>query len=473
MKVSQILISCSVLSLALFNSIIAFGQSEPTQTQTSIDSFGNPFISFKVFDNHTWTVGNDGGHFHINKGASIDGSYLLRMTADENVGIGTSPVTKFHVNGTGSKVLIGDSGGVLSKLTVNAEAGTEIARFNSDGTTHMIVDEDGKVGIGKATFDPSTKFAVEGNSVFSGSNVRVNLDASTGTTPTLNFLQNGDFKSRIFYNTAADALHLSAKGTGLFLPNQLILKSDSERIGMGTLTPATKLDVQGRSTSNEHLINAEVNYSGSTDVRAITGRSVTADGYGEGGHFTGGFRGVYGNALGGSYTGIVYGIYGSASSSAGTAYSVYAAGDMKCTSQLFVGTSTIQEDAGSNFEVLVDGEGLFEEVKIKNSLNWPDYVFDESYQLLPIDAMRIFIRTNGHLPGIPSADAIAADGGYFIGDLQKKQLEKIEELSLYIIQLHQENQALRREKDAIRNEVNEVKSQLQKLTELVQQLSQE
>jgi hypothetical protein len=68
------------------------------------------------------------------------------------------------------------------------------------------------------------------------------------------------------------------------------------------------------------------------------------------------------------------------------------------------------------------------------NIYWPDYVFEDSYNLLELSEVEQFINKNKHLPGIPSASEVEANG-IDIGDMQSKLLLKIEELTLYIIKL--------------------------------------
>jgi hypothetical protein len=55
---------------------------------------------------------------------------------------------------------------------------------------------------------------------------------------------------------------------------------------------------------------------------------------------------------------------------------------------------------------------------------------------MEMDSLRAFIQTNKHLPGVPPADQVEAEG-IQLGDMQKRLLEKIEELTLYTLQLEQ------------------------------------
>ena len=64
---------------------------------------------------------------------------------------------------------------------------------------------------------------------------------------------------------------------------------------------------------------------------------------------------------------------------------------------------------------------------------WPDYVFCSDYQLMPLDDLREYITTNHHLPNVPS-EAEVMENGIELGDMQSVLLEKIEEMTLYLLQ---------------------------------------
>ena len=64
---------------------------------------------------------------------------------------------------------------------------------------------------------------------------------------------------------------------------------------------------------------------------------------------------------------------------------------------------------------------------------FPDYVFNENYVLKPLSEVENFISLNKHLPDIPSANDIKKNG-LNIGEIQTKLLQKIEELTLYVIE---------------------------------------
>lgn len=105
-----------------------------------------------------------------------------------------------------------------------------------------------------------------------------------------------------------------------------------------------------------------------------------------------------------------------------------------------------------NCRIYNDGLIRAREVKVDLDAIPPDYVFDEQYHLCSWQELEQYIKANRHLPGIPSASAMQQEGSINIGAFQLKLLEKIEELSLYMLELQKENEALKAQVCAIENQ---------------------
>lgn len=91
--------------------------------------------------------------------------------------------------------------------------------------------------------------------------------------------------------------------------------------------------------------------------------------------------------------------------------------------------------ANPTYKLSVNGNVRSKEVVVETG--WADYVFNNNYKLKPLQEVEKFIEQNKHLSGIPSADEIEKNG-LQLGDTQKKMMEKIEELTLYVIELNQQ-----------------------------------
>lgn len=97
-----------------------------------------------------------------------------------------------------------------------------------------------------------------------------------------------------------------------------------------------------------------------------------------------------------------------------------------------IGTAT------PNAKLAVNGNIRAQEIKVETA-NWPDYVFAKDYQLPSLKETEQHIQEKGHLPGIPSADEVNANG-VDLGDMNAKLLKKIEEMTLIMIQLNKQVQ---------------------------------
>ncbi len=89
------------------------------------------------------------------------------------------------------------------------------------------------------------------------------------------------------------------------------------------------------------------------------------------------------------------------------------------------------------YKLAVNGTIRSKEVKVEAG-PWPDYVFKPAYRLRPIREVEAYISQNGHLPEVPSAKEVTKEG-IGLGEMNGKLLKKVEELTLYIIQLKKEN----------------------------------
>jgi len=111
--------------------------------------------------------------------------------------------------------------------------------------------------------------------------------------------------------------------------------------------------------------------------------------------------------------------------------------------------------APSGYVLVVDGKTIMEEVEVQLSEDWPDYVFEPDYNLMPLSDLEAHIRANRHLPGIPPADEMEGER-LPLGEMQTKLLEKVEELTLYVLSLNKQVNDLNAANDALRTRVNEL-----------------
>lgn len=102
--------------------------------------------------------------------------------------------------------------------------------------------------------------------------------------------------------------------------------------------------------------------------------------------------------------------------------------------RVYIGNSAGFPTTTGNYRLNVEGGILTEKVKValRSSANWADYVFADNYKLMPLKEVEAFVKANKHLPGVISAENLTKEG-LDLGQMQAKQMEKIEELTLYVI----------------------------------------
>jgi|GEM_PF-7032381 len=118
------------------------------------------------------------------------------------------------------------------------------------------------------------------------------------------------------------------------------------------------------------------------------------------------------------------------------------------------GTVCIGPNVGysGSYKLIVDGKIGAREIKVTLSNPWPDYVFGSNYKLKSLYTVEQFIKQNRHLPNMPSAAEVKKNDGINLGEMNAKLLQKVEELTLYLIslkkevdQLHQENAEIKKQ----------------------------
>lgn len=223
------------------------------------------------------------------------------------------------------------------------------------------------------------------------------------------------------------------------------------------------------------LITALIDHDQFIDSRAIYGKSVPQPGYGFGIYGEGGYRGVYGYANSTTYTGSTIGVYGYSTGTAGTRYGVYgyaynsggtsavgvygsAGGATSNWAGYFSGSTYVSTDlriattvSATGYALSVNGKIACEEVLVQDNASWPDYVFNKDYNLMSLEELESSINENNHLPGLPPASEVE-ENGFNVADMQRRVLEKVEELTLYTIEQGKLIQELQNEVKILKEE---------------------
>ncbi|WP_408040839.1 hypothetical protein [Tenacibaculum amylolyticum] len=402
-----------------------------------------------VNQNDSETFISFGSYGSINNGvSSLTYSYIgkaynnayMFFKPNGNIGIGTNdPKEKLDVNGSiiikeGSNLSWGGKYG--AGIPTIASNNTSGIFFYPNGSTlgaTMNIHKSGNVGIGKS--GPSEKLEVVGNVKASSFIVNSGLFSSDLNSNMLSFSRDG--VSYINNRNSNGSIAIRTGGTA----NVDLLVDAKGDVGIGTTNLSSKLTVKG-----DIAVGNGSNYK---DIILKTGNNIS------------GYNGVFEitpKTKPGSGTAQQVTYFKNAEHPTGkTIHNVLIDG------RVGIGTTTPGE------KLAVNGTVHAKEVRV--DLNgWPDYVFTDEYTLPTLEEVEQHISEKGHLVNIPSAKEVTKNGVQ-LGEMNKKLLEKIEELTLYTIQQEKEIKNLQKQKgdiQVLKEENRELKERLNKIEELLQ-----
>ncbi len=119
----------------------------------------------------------------------------------------------------------------------------------------------------------------------------------------------------------------------------------------------------------------------------------------------------------------------------------------------------IEHTDGGGFNIVSNGyymlnvHGRLRAKEIKVQASWADYVFADDYRLRPLTEVEQYINEHKHLPNIPSA-AVVESEGLEVASMIAKQMEKIEELTLYMIDLNKKVEILQAENKQLKQQIS-------------------
>jgi hypothetical protein len=122
------------------------------------------------------------------------------------------------------------------------------------------------------------------------------------------------------------------------------------------------------------------------------------------------------------------------------------------TGQLLLGVGNPNAYSFAGNRTLNVRQGILtDSLRIAAVADWPDYVFDDDYTLMPLPGLENYLRIKRHLPGIPTQGEVK-EMGVELGKMQSDLLKKVEELTLYLLQISEVRNKLQRKMHTVQDE---------------------
>ncbi|MCR9252370.1 MAG: hypothetical protein NXI20_18240 [bacterium] len=429
MKTKILLLAALFVSAINVTNVQSQDFDGPRPTGSSTDGINiTPAYNTNIqLTNRTWS-GSHGILFNSYKPSSqVSGSLLTTGNTKYANGPGS------HSAGAGAIMFFANGGRMdflISQSSSNAHDDV-----NWDGSK-MTIRRNGNIGISNT--DPMEKLSITDGQIFIG-NTQTN-QAESGR------LRFGEYTDKyqgafVHYDGSTNFLNLGVHNTNDADPandvNAISIKRETGHVAMGTTNMSYQLNIGGdlyfpeeSGESGRVLFRAH-----SSDVAIIKSEQ-------------------YGTGTG---TRLKFEVHDDTDDYFSFNHKHHQQGDL----EIFKMTRSKVTSA-----VNMDVNGIVRSKEVKVELeNWPDYVFTPSYNLQSLSEVESFINQNGHLPNIPSAAEVEENNGIELGQMNAKLLEKIEELTLHLI-----------EKDKEISELKETNKELainqEKIFELLNQLKE-
>jgi len=355
-------------------------------------------------------------------------------------------IFKFPERGSGGRAMVHYPNNVLSiNYGEDFTGGTLIGQnvyFKDNGNSFI---SSGNFGIG--TTSPNARLYVSngdlvinnnGSGILRGDNPNHGsggaLKISTSNTASQQYIQLG----RAF------------SGTGEFIP-RLTVMSDNGNVGVGTVNPAHKLDVNGSGFFQGVLISSIADEGGGkvnlqNPSKTMNGTASTWSIYN--------MTGAYGNSL-----------------------QFWAYDNLGCGGGMCNNRFTIMDNGNVGIGIMnpsnkLDVNGTIHSREVRVDMNgWSDFVFKKDYNLPTLAAVEKHIAEKGYLENIPSEEEVLKNG-INLGEMNSRLLQKIEELTLYAIDQDKKNSSQSDEIKKLKAQIDSLTKQNEALNSISERLSQ-
>ena len=474
------------------------------------------------------SIFSQGTTWNLTGNNNASSSTFVGSTTNQPLSFRTNNVERFRINGNGQFLMFGL--GTTGSGFLSTDATGLVQRTSFTGNTNHVLLGNGTFGVlpsstyftvsgtnmlttpyrlGIGVSNPTNMLEVDGDAVFNGDIIaeHVILTDVSFAERSLYFRSDGMYMegydpvtgTRNEINTIVAPLFINSKTT--YNQHTIFNAGNSGRVGIGTISPTAKFEVNG----DVKFTNGTINFSSLMDTTTSEDDVVLVDSLGnlkKGGSLKslvyaelfdpyecqdkfGGPKQfpnpTWANGLNKIYVRCPQVFVGIGTATPrvnldvrGTSYSQKVAigslNPVNVGAYLHIKTDN-STTAPIQIPILVENQGqkilqlnkdgllYAREIKVNLDAAWPDYVFEPTYKLRPLAEVKQFIIENKHLPNVPSAKEIE-EKGLNLGEGNKILLEKVEEMTLYMIQL-EEN--LKKQEELLKAQADLLKAQQEQI----------
>jgi hypothetical protein len=441
-----------------------------------------PYANLLAFGNNGLAADDGLGRFLISNGGNIGlsifkgGTSKLKFHADyatENVGIGgnIAPVSRVHLNNTDGTTMdlrltnnttghtasdgleirtVGNAAAVMNNENADLNLGT-------NGTNRIKIQADGKVGVGSTS--PNAGLHV----ISSVSDTAIYASSSNSSYSQIGVL--GTYNTSMYGvgiagigwagGIAPDSMDVGVYGSsgniGVWSNGKLRVTDGTQGVGKimqsnadGDASWVTPSYLSGSGTTNRISMFTPSGTQVGNSLLSQGGTGLNKFVQNNGGSY------AWSDTVNGNLFNISLDSNGrllfipNTTSSTATPYMILD----DVGGRLTIGNVS---STPSGYKLYVEDGILTERLKVavSGTANWADYVFAPDYKLMPLEDVEAFVKENKHLPNVPSADKMV-ETGIDVATVDAKLMEKIEELTLYMIDMKKEINTLKKENEAFK-----------------------
>lgn len=288
--------------------------------------------------------------------------------------------------------------------------------FKSNDVERFRITPSGDLGIGTST--PEAKLDVNGDVILRGSVAMYNIPQGTilNDYHVLHLDANGELKSVQLSEMLGGVFNEKPCNQGYTInpywvsqPNKLYVHCPDVLVGINTSDPRVNLDVDGTTYTGSMAVGSDpVQLSNDLVKFRLKGYNASSN------------ESIF-----------------EIQNNSGDIFTLSNQGDLNLNGQIVINSTsakilTIHNGVHKVLQLEQDGMLRLREAKVDAQV-WSDYVFDEDYELKALDSVELYIQQNHHLPDVPSEEEVLEEG-INLAEMNKILLQKIEELTLYMIE---------------------------------------